>query len=149
MKYGRKGTAGGSWGRLPFPQSLLVVIVDKFLDVVELFVKVLEIGVRLLTLRIRLCPKELLSDLELHLLEIRRGMKSRQEQMMEKNAFYISGWLHSLAASNFQTSMFKAGRRRGCGNVILNECFGWEFAGNHVSAGYDSVFISSPQLTWV
>ena len=80
MKYGRKGTAGGSWGRLPFPQSLLVVIVDKFLDVVELFVKVLEIGVRLLTLRIRLCPKELLSDLELHLLEIRRGMKSRQEE---------------------------------------------------------------------
>ena len=96
MKYGRKGTAGGSWGRLPFPQSLLVVIVDKFLDVVELFVKVLEIGVRLLTLRIRLCPQELLSDLELHLLEIRRGMKSRQEQVMEKKCI-LHQWLAALA----------------------------------------------------
>ena len=71
-KYGRKGTAGGSWGRLPSPQSLLVVVVDEFLNVGELFVKVLEVGVRLLTPRICLGPKELLLDLQLHLLQIKR-----------------------------------------------------------------------------
>ena len=48
--------------------------------------------------------------------------------MVEKSAFYIGGWLRSLAASSFQTSMFKAGRRHGCGNVILNKCFTWECA---------------------
>ena len=69
MKYGRKGTAGGSWGRLPFPQSLLVVIVDKFLDVVELFVKVLETRVGLLTLRVRLGANKLFFDPLLHLLQ--------------------------------------------------------------------------------
>ena len=53
-----------------------------------------------------------------------------------KSAFYIGGWLHWLAASSFQTSMLKAGRRHGCGNVILNKCFAWEYAGNHVSTGY-------------
>ena len=84
-KYGRKGTAGGSWGRLPSPQSLLVVVVDQLLDVAQLLVKVLETGVGLLTPRIRLGPKELLLDLELHLLEIKSGeIKGRHDQMAEK-----------------------------------------------------------------
>ena len=126
-KYGRKGTAGGSWGRLPSPQSLLVVVVDEFLNVGELFVKVLEVGVRLLTPRICLGPKELLLDLQLHLLQIKREINDLN-RWSKKCISTFGGWLRLLAASSFQTSMFKAGRRHGCGNVILNKCFTWEYA---------------------
>jgi len=88
-KYGRKGTAGGSWGRLPSPQSLLVIVVDQLLDVAQLLVEVLETGVGLLTPRIRLGPKELLLDLELHLLEIKREINGRHDQMAEKVHFTL------------------------------------------------------------
>lgn len=90
LKYGRKGTAGGSWGRLPSPQPLLVVVVDEFLDVAELFVKVLETGVGLLAARIRLGPKELLLDLELHLLQIKH-VKWTMEKVHSKLAAGCTG----------------------------------------------------------
>ena len=94
MKYGRKGTAGGSRGRLPSPQSLLVVVVDEFLDVAELFVKVLETGVGLLTPRVRLGPKELLLDLELHLLEIKREINDLNRWSKK---CILHWWLAALA----------------------------------------------------
>ena len=93
-KYGRKGTAGGSRGRLPSPQSLLVVVVDEFLDVAELFVKVLETGVGLLTPRVRLGPKELLLDLELHLLEIKREINDLNRWLKK---CILHWWLAALA----------------------------------------------------
>ena len=97
---------------------------DEFLDVVELFVKVLETRVGLLTLRVRLGANKLFFDPLLHLLQ---QIAVRLDQMVGKKCI-SHRWL--AGASIFQTSMLNTGRQDGCGNLILNECFAWECAGN-------------------